>query len=229
MSVEQKLLGKAEVLCGIREATLKELAECGIVLEMRRGQCLFRDKEDVYHVYFVIEGLTSLYKINSLGERKVIFTLGKGKMLNEVILNGMPASIYCDVIQDAKILAFPKKRFWALMEQDNRLMRQVYDSMALKTRRLYRQLKNTTNAMRGDKRIAAKLWKLSYDHGKKTEEGIRIDLEISITYLADMLGSKRETVSRQVKTLTEMGLVKYEKNHFIIPDPNQLNQFFKET
>lgn len=228
MSVERKILEKVEVLEGIREVTLKELAACGIVIEMRRGQCLFRDKEDIYHVYVVVDGLASLYKINSLGERKVIFTLGKGQMLNEVILNGMTASIYCDIIQDAKILAFPKKRFWVLMEQDNRLMKQVYCSMALKTRRLYRQLKNTTNAMRGDKRIAAKLWKLSYDHGVKTQEGIRIELDLSITYLADMLGSKRETVSRLVKTLSELGLVKYEKNRFLIPDTDRLNHYFKE-
>lgn len=217
------------MLDGIKMATLKELSECGIVIRMKKGQCLFRDKEEVYHIYIVASGMASLYKLNSIGERKVIFTLGKGKMVNEVILNGMSASINCDILQDTTILAFPKRRFWNLMEQDHRLLKQVFDSMALKTRRLYRQLKNTTNAMRGDKRIAAKLWKLSHDHGVKTEHGVRIELDISITYLADMLGSKRETVSRQIKTLTELGLVRYEKNRFLIPDPHALNIFFKET
>lgn len=228
MGIDQKVLKKAGVLEGIKSATLEELAECGILIRMKKGQCLFRDKEEVFHIYIVISGMATIYKLNSMGERKVIFTLGKKMMLNEVILNGMPASAGCTMLEDSTILAFPKRRFWLLMEEDSRLMKLVFDSLALKTRRTYRQLKNTTNAMRGDKRLAAKLWKLSHDYGVRTEQGYRIDLDLSITYLADMLGSTRETVSRQVKNLAELGLVVYEKNRFLVPDQDALNRFFKE-
>lgn len=217
-----------EVLKDIKESTAEELQKCGILMEMKSGQHLFRDKDEVNTVYFVIDGMVTLYKINSIGERKVIFAYGKGSMLNEVALQGLQASASCEILKQAVILAFPKRRFLQLMEHDFRLNKAVMDSMALKIRRLYRQLKNTTNAMLGEKRLAAKLWKLSRDHGAKTDQGVVIQMDLTITYLADMMGSKRETVSRQIKKLSEKGLLFYEKNRFTIPDPVQLNQYFKQ-
>ena len=109
-------------------------------------------------------------------------------------------------------MVLPAERFIQVMDKDGRLAREVMGAMALKIRRLYRQLKNTTNALSGEKRLAAKLFKLGKDYGVCSGDGIMIDMNLSITYLADMLGSKRETVSRQVKRLTELGLINMEKN-----------------
>lgn len=228
ISVKQALT-VPEALQDIKDVTLKELEKCGILLEMKSGQHLYRDKDEVNNVYFVISGMATLYKNNGIGEKKIIFVYGKGSMLNEVVLQDLFESSSCEILKSGIILAFPKKRFIQLMEQDFRLNKAILDSMALKIRRLYRQLKNTTNAMLGEKRLAAKLWKLSRDYGEKTDKGTVVQMDLTITYLADMMGSKRETVSRQLKKLTEKGLIQYEKNTFIIPDMEQLNFYFKEN
>ena len=76
--------------------------------------------------------------------------------------------------------------------------------------------------------MAAKLWKLARDYGKKEEVGVRICLKLTVTQLADMLGTKRETASRQLKVLVEQGLVRYDRNTFVIPDTDVLNRYFKE-
>ncbi len=51
-------------------------------------------------------------------------------------------------------------------------------------------------------------------------------MELSITYLADMLGSRRETVSRQLKHLTDQGLVHVLRGKIVIPDRDALSAFF---
>lgn len=229
MTPIKQAIAVPEVLKDIKSSTMEELEKCGILLEMKSGQHLYRDKDEVNNVYFVISGMATIYKSNNIGEKKVIFVYGKGSMLNELILQGLMESSSCEILKGATILAFPKRRFIQLMEQDFRLNKAVLDSMALKIRRLYRQLKNTTNAMRGEKRLAAKLWKLARDYGRETENGAMLEMDITITYLADMMGSKRETVSRQLKKLTEKGLVSYKKNRFIIPDLELLNYYFKEN
>ena len=60
------------------------------------------------------------------------------------------------------------------------------------------------------KRPLPKLWKLSKDYGVKVDKGTLIDLKISITYLADMFGTPRETISRALRQLQELELVIYE-------------------
>lgn len=222
-------LQTAEVLKAASDASLLVLADIGRICFLKKGDILFFDKENVNDVYIVISGTVSLFKINGNGEKKVIFILGKGKMINEVILQDLPASISCEIFEDAEILSFPKKEFLRVMEKDFSLTKEVLNSMALKIRRLYRQLKNTSNSIRGDKRIAAKLWKLSMDYGVICEQGIKIDMEISITYLADLLGSKRETVSRQLKELTIKNLLIMDGHYFIVPDRDKLGKYFKES
>ena len=49
----------------------------------------------------VISGTVSLYKLNENGQKKVIFILGEGKVVNEVIIKELPASINCRAFEDA--------------------------------------------------------------------------------------------------------------------------------
>lgn len=219
----------AEVLQSAKPETLVKLEALGRLKKLPKGDSLFMDKQKVDNLYIVVSGMVSLYKSNSLGENKVIFVYGKGKTLNEVILNGLPASISCEAMSDALILVFPVPQLLEVMAEDFGLTKALMDSMSIKIRRLYRQLKNTSNIIRMDKKIAAKLWKLSMDYGKPCEEGIQIDMNLTITYLADMMGSKRETISRQLKLLTDEGLVLYKNNRFIIPDTQKLSEYFKKA
>lgn len=224
-----EILKEVEVFSEASTETLDALADSFNVRSYKKGEHVFKDKEECSNIYIVKSGLVSLYKISSQGEKRVIFILGKGKMINEVVLQGLPSSISCDAFEPCEILYWNKDRFLHIMSEDFDLTKGVLRSLSLKTRRLYRQLKNTSNSVRADKRIAAKLWKLSGDYGIPCEKGICIDMDLSITYLADMLGSQRETVSRQIKILKEQNLIEIEDKKFIVYDRQKLVNYFKES
>ena len=209
-------------------ASRTEIASFAYMKRYEKGQHVFYDREDLTCFYILLEGMVSLYKLNTLGEKKVIFVYGPGNLLNEVLFEDIPASINCEVREDSRVLVLPKDRLWHVMARDGELTKAAFNSMAIRIRRLYRQLKNTTNALSGEKRLAAKLFKLGRDYGVETEKGTLIEMNLSITYLADMLGSKRETVSRQAKKLTELQLISMEKNHVSIPDMEKLREYFKQ-
>lgn len=223
----KEAFSKAEILRNANAASLASLASFAGLKPVKQGEHLFRDKENVNTFYIILEGMAALYKLGDNGEKKVIFVCGGGKALNEVILNGLSASVNCEILSDGLVLCLPDKELLSVMEQDFRLTKAVMDSMSLKIRRLYHQLKNTPNSMRGDKKIASKLWKLSLDYGVPCGEGVEIDMDLTITYLADMLGSKRETVSRQVRLLANEGLLIYRQNRFIVPDREKLKNYAK--
>lgn len=227
MATIKEAISVCEVLQRASPASLASLTSAAGLQRLKRGEHLFWDKQQVDRLYFAVEGSFSLYKQNSLGDKKVIFVYGAGNMLNEVMLQDLPASISCEAFSDAQALYFPIAEFLRIMSEDFSLSKAVMDSMATKIRRLYRQMKNTGGAVRGDKRIAAKLWKLSQDHGIPCESGVQIDLEMTITYFADMLGAKRETVSRQLRILTDEGLVLQKGNKFVIPNRDKLMEYFK--
>lgn len=193
----------------------------------QKGEFISMDKEEVNQVYFVVKGYVSIFKVNKKLDKKVIFLYKAGEMLNEVILQEPVASVSCETLSEVTILSFKRKAFLSFMEQDFELTKLVMESMALKVRRLYHQLGNTSNMMNLEKQVAAKLWKLAKDFGVKDKDEIQIDFDLSITFLADMLGSKRESISRVVKCLTEKEIIKVRKNRFYICDPERLIRVVK--
>lgn len=197
----------------------------GVLKKFKKGDTIFIDKEEVNQIYFVITGYVSLFKINKQHDKKVIFIYGSGEALNEVILDDLAASINCETLSDTMVLSFYRHHFLEMMEQDFQFSKAVNNSMTLKIRRLYHQLSNTSNSMHLDKQIASKLWKLSRDFGIEDNSKFEIGFDLSITYLADLVGSKRETVSRVVKQLADHKLIAVSKNRFIILDRDGLHKY----
>lgn len=229
MEVKIEELKDLEMFNNISESTIGKILEESDVKEHRAGEILFEDKEAVFTVYFVLKGIVSLYKINECGQKKVIFMLGKGKIINEVIIKELPASINCEIFEDAVILGIKKEKLLNIMKEDFDLCKNIIISLSSKTRRLYRQLKNTPSSIKIEKRLAAKLYKLAKDYGVEHEDGIVIDMEISITYMADLLGSQRETVSRAMKVLQKNNLINYKSKKIIISNFEKLALFFKTS
>ena len=219
-------LEKMELFNKISKNTKEALADFGESKCYIKGSHIFRDKEKVNKIYIVYSGKVALYKLNESAQKKIVFILSENSIVNAVVLDDLPASINCEVFEKAEILAFDKVKFEEVMKSDFELTKIVISSLTIKVRRLYRQLKNST-PIKVEKRVAAKLWKLSKDYGVKVENGTLIDLNVSITYLADMFGAPRETISRALKLLQEKDLIICEKKKIIIKDRDNLSKFFK--
>ncbi len=54
-----------------------------------------------------------------------------------------------------------------------------------------------------------------------------IDINLPITFLADMLGAPRESTSRLCKTLTDLGLIRMERKQITILDPEKMSHYYK--
>ena len=210
----------------ISKSSIEDLADICEMKCYQKGRHIFRDKEEIKKVFIVYKGKVSLYKLNESAQKKIIFILGEEDIINAVVLDDLPASINCEAFENVEILAFDKERFEEVMSRDFELTKVVMSSLTIKVRRLYRQLKNST-PIKVEKRVAAKLWKLSKDYGVEVENGVLIDLKISITYLADMFGASRETISRALKVLQDNNLIVIDKKKIIIKDRDKLSSYFK--
>lgn len=210
----------------INETTLKLLKTKSFKIKINKGEKLFREKDKVDKIYMVLSGKVTMYRISEDGQKRVIYILSNEDFINEVIFDDLPASISCEAFEDTYILYFSKYDLLEIMSGDFNLTHIIINSMARKIRRLYRQLKNTV-PIKMDKKLAAKLWKLSRDYGVKTEEGTLIDLKISITYLADMLGSTRETISRCINGFQKKGMIKFRNKKILVVDPEILSIYFR--
>lgn len=228
MSKNSFKLNKISLFSQVNKETLYKLNEICFVRQLKKGEHLFRDKEVINSIYIIKSGKVALYKQSESAQKKVIFILGKDTIVNEVIIDNLPASINCEAFEQAEVLCFDRVKFLEVMKDDFELSKIIINSLAMKVRRLYRQGKNSI-PIKVEKRVAAKLWKLSRDYGIEIKEGILIDLNITITYLADMFGAPRETISRALKILNNEGLIINKNKKIIITNRDKLVKFFKEN
>ena len=211
----------------IDPGTVEALVKCGKIVDVPKGTLLIRARESVDYIYFQLNGKSTIYNLTHDGKRKILFIFGHGALLNEHLFNNHTSSTYCETMEKSKVLAFPVQEFAAIMAKDFQLTKKVLETQERKIWRLGHQLKNTTSSIYLERKLAAKLWKLSRDFGVETEEGIEIDINLSITFLADMLGVPRETTSRVCSILTEAGLIAIKKKRIFISDPAKMAHFYK--
>lgn len=211
----------------VKPQTIAEIVLNGRIQYYKADQSIFFDKDILSYIYFVLDGNACLYKTHASGQNKVIFILSKGDLLNESLSDELPSAINCKAYNDCVLLMIHKKTFLNLMQSDPILMENILNAFSKRIRRLYRQLKNSTSVIKMEKKLAAKLWKLSKDYGVPCEQGVLVNFPITITSLADFLGSYRETISRALKILIHNELVIYQNKYIIIPDPDKLSLYFK--
>ena len=115
------------------------------------------------------------------------------------------------------------------MEKDYNLTVAVLSMQDLRIKRMSHQLRNTVSNISIERRLASKLWKLARDFGKPCERGTEIDLNLPITFLADMLGVPRETASRACNRLVNEGLIRIEKKRIFIVDSDEIVKRFHKN
>jgi CRP-like cAMP-binding protein len=207
------------------EKTVKAFKSHANLIKIKKGQKLFSERDEINTIYFVLDGKMTMFKSSYAGQKKVVYILDEGQIINEVLFDATFASINCEAFENSTLLSIDKDKLLEIMEQDFLITRTILNMMSKKIRRLYRQLKNTV-PKRMDKKVAAKLWKLSRDYGVNTETGTLINLNITITYLADMLGSPRETISRAINLLKNEGMISFD-NKKIVVNPEKLAEFYR--
>lgn len=206
---------------------LDDLLRVSYCEEFKQGETLFLEHSVCNNIYFIISGNVTIYKDNSDGRRKIIYLLGKDSFLNDTLFSSEypKTSVSCDAFDDTKVLVVSLENFKNLVFKYPELGMLIIQSLAKKSKRLYRQLKNTSTISM-DKKIAAKLWKLSKDYGYECKEYHGFTIKVTNTYLADMLGTNRETVSRGIKKLKDLELVKIQNGQLFILK-NKIKEFYR--
>lgn len=221
-------MNNVEVFKNTKSETKEKIKKISKIRKLGKKEILFGEREVEQKVYFLIEGKVSIFKLNESGERKIIFILRPGDMINYLSIDDIKTTAAgCEAFEDSTVLECDSSDFIKIMEQDFCLCKNVINSMQNRSRRLYRQLKNTIS-IRLDKKLAAKLYRLGKEFGKNQGEWTVLNVDITITYLADMLGCKRESLSRAMKVLQDEGLVKLEKKRFSIKKEKLANYFKSE-
>lgn len=196
------------------------------IIDYEKNEYIIKENLDNSNFYYLIEGKVSLYSNTIHGKKKIYFTLDKNNMINDVdfTMDHFPYNVKC--FEKAKVMVISKSVLEAECEHNTTLLKNILNLQAMRSKRLYRQLKDTVS-ISIEKKLAAKLWKLSNDYGITKGDLVKIDFKINNTYLANLIGCSRESVSKAMHKLMDMELVYSIDNKLYVKQEEILNYYRK--
>jgi CRP/FNR family transcriptional regulator len=176
----------------------------------KKGSWIFTQGDVLDGLYIVQEGKVLLTRLSASGRETVLGFAGPGEFFGDVpLLDGNIAPFNARALQSTVLLVVRKLEFKALLD-DPASCRAMVDVLARRCNDAWAQIEALGSGLLGEKIRAILLW-LSKRNGVQTDEGVEI--RMSQSQLAQMVGASRESLNRQISILKSEGAIKVSRKH----------------
>ena len=130
------------------DSLTEKLFQNGRLVRYRKGATVFSSGELLSCAYLLLDGEAMIYNLTRRGNRKIIFILGGGHLLNHNLAASRRTAIFCEASSPLLMLTLPVSFFLQTMDEEPPLARAVLAEYERYIWRLDHQLKNTAGSMR---------------------------------------------------------------------------------
>lgn len=215
------ILRRAPIFADLSDTELHFLAERAVPRNYAKGELVFNEGDPCSGLFIIETGHLRIFKSSPSGREQVLTVEGPGSSVAELpVFDGgtYPASTAAS--DDARVYFISKQDFHSLCLVHPQVPLKVLKVVGARLRKLVgiiEELSFTTVRSR----LISVLVHLA-QAGKKTPDGIEIQLPPSNQELASQIGTVRELVSRNLSRLQAEDLIRMEEKTVIIPDLRRL-------
>ena len=222
-SVEQ-ILRQTPLFTGLSGTEMAALAVHVTRQRFDRGELLFNEGDRCQGLYLVANGKIRIFKLSPSGREQILAVEGPGSSFAELpVFDGGTYPASASALEDAEVLFISRKDFHGLCLQHPEVGLKVIAVVGARLRRLVgiiEELSFTTVRQR----LIAVLLRLARTDGKRSKEGVVIEMPGSHQDLAAELGTVRELISRNLGRLEAEGYLDVEGRKIIVKDLTGLEQ-----
>jgi CRP/FNR family transcriptional regulator, cyclic AMP receptor protein len=196
--------------------SLRELERAVRQRNFRLGEIIFHRDDPGQMLYVIKQGKVRIYITSTDGQEVTLVVFGPGDYFGELaILDGRPRSASAIALDAVETLALQRNDFIAAVNRHPRIAIQVMSALSMRLRH--------TDAMIEDLlfldvhgRVAKKLLDLADLHGVRTSEGVRIEMKLTQTDLAALVGASRESVNKVIGYFVDKRFISSEKRKITV-------------
>jgi CRP-like cAMP-binding protein len=173
-------------------------------------------------LHLLVHGRTKLVQTTAEGHQVVVRIVAAGDMFGGVALLGdakYPAT--AEAIGASEALVWPAAVVARLVQRYPALALNALRVLAQRLGELQDRFRELATE-RVEQRIARALIRLARQAGRRDEDGVRIDMELTRQDLAELTGTTLYTVSRTLSAWQRRGLVDVGRTRVVIREPHGL-------
>ncbi|MDE3230255.1 MAG: Crp/Fnr family transcriptional regulator [Chloroflexota bacterium] len=195
---------------------LRELASVTRRHTFGQGEIIFHRDDPGATLFVIKSGRVRIFISSPEGQEVALAVFGPGEAFGELaLLDGQPRSASAIAIEPVESYTIQRGDFIAVATRRPRIALQMLATLSRRLRQ--------TDAMVEDLlfldvhgRVAKKLLELAETNGTRTPEGIRIEMKLTQSDLAAMVGASRESVNKVMSYLLDKQYVSVEKRKITV-------------
>jgi CRP/FNR family transcriptional regulator len=203
----------------LEEKNYQDLSGIILTRKFKKGEIIFSEYDEADGFYVAVSGRVKIFKSSPEGKEQILHIFGPGDPFGEIAVftgKNFPAS--AQTLENSETLFFPKNAFIGLIKKDPALSLNMLSVLSMRLKR-FSSLIEDLSLKEVPGRLAAYLLYLS-DRENLNDE---LNLDISKSQLASILGTIPETLSRILAKMTRENLIESDgKRKFLIKDRDSL-------
>ncbi len=225
MGSDLELIRKIAIFSDLSDEELALIDNVIVTLNYKKRGTIFMEGQPGVGVYFVYSGQVKIFKVSEDGREQILHFRKAGDIFGEVVLfdgGAYPAS--AEALVDAQVGVIRNQDLENLLMKHPSMAVKLLKLMAKKLRRAQMKVYEITtqDTLR---RVIRKLIRLARVYGEKTEQGVKINLELNRQDLASYVGTTRETVTRILSDLKKTGAIELDAKSITIIDLDKLKSW----
>lgn len=215
-------LSKISIFSALNTTELKELAPYLISTSVRKKDVIFSEGDSSEWFYIVTEGKVKITKLSQDGKEIILELIHPTDFFGGLaVIRGFPYPANAIAMEDTKLLKISRSSLMRILDRFPNLMYCMAQQVGDRMKESHETLKNIA-LERVEARIASLLLKLSDKTGKKTDDGVVIDMKLTKQDIAEMVGTTVETSIRTMSKLKKMGIVSEKEGKIVIKNIEKL-------
>ncbi len=218
--------GKIDLFSELSAEQFGRVARYASIQRFQSGEHLFYQNEAITSIYFLLSGRIKMYRLNSQGKEQIISVLKSGKMFPHMWFDGnhgYPANSQC--MDDVCVLTYRKDDFVSMLEETPLISIKLLENLGAVIQELQTRLEEQVlnNSMQ---QVVSLLLRLAKESGLQQADGsVILELDLTLIDLGKMIGATRETISRAISHLKEVGVVTEVSKYTLQFHERNLSQF----
>lgn len=218
------VLRQAPLFSGLDDEVAAALESSMSSASLRRGEILFNEGDDGNQLYVVTEGKIKLGRTSPDGRENLLAILGPGQMFGELsFFDPGPRSATATAVTDVELKSLGHEALSPVLNAHPDVAHALLNQLAGRLRR--------TNEVVGDLvfsdvpgRVAKALLDLASRFGRRADDGVHVNHDLTQEELAQLVGASRETVNKALADFASRGWLRLEPRSVVILDLERLQR-----
>ena len=227
-SQKRGLLSSQELFRKLSERELDDLVQAVHPKRVGAREELCHKDDPGNQIYVIVEGLLKAQTTSAAGDDMVFSIMGPGEMFGELALFcGGKRTATVVAIQDSLLLLIDRRELFPFLRRHPDAAIKLLEVLALRVQSLTTRMEDTT-FLNLPPRLGKCLLGLAERYGKRTPEGLRIELKLSQSELGDLVSTTRESINKQLRAWSEEGVATMSGGFVTILDEDAMRRVVEE-